>query len=256
MGSRAGAMLVVLLLVAGSAFAGPLEDGKSALAKGDSAGALRLLSPLATAGNPVAQYEIATMYVGGLGVPRNDATAAAWLRRSAEQGNANAELLLALFYARGQGVPQDDKLGLAWLDKAAAQGGPDAQGQLRGIYYYNRGAYDHGVALTADQVAAKALPGLRKLADAGDAMAQLALASIYDQGRGAPRDEAQAAAWYRRAADQGVPNAQIALAGMYRDGRGVAKDPAAATYWLNAAKAHDADKPPAAQVTPGAKQPR
>ncbi len=248
-------MLAVLLSVAGTAAADPLEDGKAALAKKDYATALRLLNPLASGGNPAAEYEIATMYVGGQGVPKNDATAAAWLQKSAAQGDANAELLLALFYARGQGVAQDDKLGLAWLAKAAAQGGTDAQGQLRGIYYYNRGAYDHGVALTPDQIAAKALPGLRKLADSGDAMAQLALGSIYEQGRGAPKDEAQAATWYRRAADQGVPNAEIALAGMYRDGRGLAKDPAAAAYWLNAAKAQDANKSPAAPVSPRAKQP-
>ncbi|HEY1879039.1 MAG TPA: tetratricopeptide repeat protein [Caulobacteraceae bacterium] len=255
MSARVGAMLAVLLSVAGTAFAGPLEDGTAALAKGDYAGALRLLNPLAAGGNPAAQYEIATMYVGGHGVPTNDATAAAWLQKSAAQGDAHAELLLALFYARGQGVPQDDKLGLAWLDKAAAQSGADAQGQLRGIYYYNRGAYDRGVALTPEQVAAKALPGLRKLADSGDAMAQLALGSIYEQGRGVTKDEAQAAVWYRRAADQGVSNAQIALAGMYRDGRGVAKDPAAAAYWLSAAKAQNASKPAAAQVRPSGKKP-
>ena len=255
MNPRAGVALAVLLSVAGGVFAGPLEGGKAAIAKGDYATALRLLSPLATSGDPAAEYEIATMYVGGQGVPKNDSTAAAWLQKSASQGNANAELLLALFYARGQGVPQDDKLGLAWLDKAAAQSGSDAQGQLRGIYYYNRGAYDHGVALTPEQSAAKALPGLRKLADSGDAAAQLALGSIYEQGRGTPKDEAQAAFWYRRAADQGVKNAQLALAVMYRDGRGVAKDPAAAAYWENAAKAQDASKAPAAPVKPGAKQP-
>ncbi|HEY5290352.1 MAG TPA: tetratricopeptide repeat protein [Caulobacteraceae bacterium] len=249
MNFRFGAALGVmaLLSIADPSLADPVGDAKAAIGRGDYSGALRLLEPLASSGNAAAEYELARMYVGGQGVARSDAVAATWLRRSADQGNANAELLLALFYARGQGVPQDDKEGIAWLDKAAAQGGPDARTQLRSVYYYNRGAYDHGVALTPDQIAARALPGLRKLADGGDALAQVALGAMYARGRGTAKDEAQAAVWYRRAADQGVRDAQVVLAEMYRDGRGVAKDPAAATYWLNAAKAQDASKPPPAR---------
>ncbi|MGH7022577.1 MAG: tetratricopeptide repeat protein [Caulobacteraceae bacterium] len=254
-GFGAALIAAALLSIASQALAGPLEEGKAAIAKKDYAAALRLLGPLASGGNAAAEYELATLYLDGQGVARNDATGTAWLRQSADKGDANAQLLLALCYARGQGVPQDDKQGLAWLDKAAAQVGGDARTQLRGVYYYNRGAYDHGVALTQDQIAARALPGLLKLAQGGDAMAQLTLASIYDEGRGTAKDEARAAVWYRRAADQGVRDAQVALAGMYRDGRGLPKDPAAASYWLNAAKAQDAAKSPATPVNPGAQPP-
>jgi len=50
---------------------------------------------------------------------------------------------------------------------------------------------------------AAALAELRPLAERGNADAQYSLAGLYRDGRGVPRDDAQAAAWYRRAAEAG-----------------------------------------------------
>ena len=58
---------------------------------------------------------------------------------------------------------------------------------------------------------------------------------MYDQDRGVPQDDAEAAAWYRRSAEQGHAVAQFYLGLMYDQGRGVPQDDADAHTWLNLA---------------------
>src|SRR5688572_17510886 len=77
--------------VAGSATAGPIEDAVEARLRGDYAGALRLLRPLAAKGDPVAQSNLGFMYATGQGLPRNLTEAAKWYRSAAEQGRAAAQ---------------------------------------------------------------------------------------------------------------------------------------------------------------------
>lgn len=52
-------------------------------------------------------------------------------------------------------------------------------------------------------------PWMRAEADAGNADAQYALAQIYGNGRGVPRDPLQAGVWLDMAASQGQPNASL-----------------------------------------------
>ena len=47
---------------------------------------------------------------------------------------------------------------------------------------------------------------------------------MYAGGKGAPKDSAQAAAWFRKAAEQGDSTAQNSLGSMYSIGEGVQKD--------------------------------
>jgi TPR repeat protein len=61
----------------------------------------------------------------------------------------------------------------------------------------------------------------RKAADAGNAVAQLRLALMYDQGDGVPRSSRGAFAWYARAAAQGEPESQNQLGLYYELGEGV-----------------------------------
>src|SRR4051812_47632131 len=63
------------------------------------------------------------------------------------------------------------------------------------------------------------------LAEKGHSNAQNNLGVLYERGRGVPRDDATAVAWYRRAADQGNGAAQNNLGVMYEKGLGVARDP-------------------------------
>lgn len=75
----------------------------------------------------------------------------------------------------------------------------------------------------------------RALAEAGDAEAQTALASLYESGQGTPADPAQAVHWYRRAAEQGDAVAQQNLGDFYGRGVGVGRDLVSAYVWLSLA---------------------
>ena len=72
-------------------------------------------------------------------------------------------------------------------------------------------------------------------ANQGDAGAQVALARLYAQGRGAPQSDAEAARWIRKAADQGNTEAWHALGVLYEGGRGIPKDAAEAARWYRRA---------------------
>jgi localization factor PodJL len=118
---------------------------------------------------------------------------------------------------------------------------------------------------------------LNALAQAGDARAQLQLASFYEagesglardlsaarrwtlraarggdraamynaaiflmEGEGGPQDMQEAGIWFRRAAERGVTDAQYNLGLMYETGRGVERNPGEAQRWFAlAAKAGD-----------------
>jgi TPR repeat protein len=75
----------------------------------------------------------------------------------------------------------------------------------------------------------------RKAAEQGSLTGQLRLAALYRDGRGAPRDMAQAAEWYRKAAEQGDTGAQATLGVLYSMGQGVPQSYADAYYWFDLA---------------------
>jgi len=75
----------------------------------------------------------------------------------------------------------------------------------------------------------------RPLAEAGDSLAQVALAGLYIDGLGVPRSMTEALRWYRAAADQGHPVAQLNLGDIYSSGRRVPRDLAQGYAWLSLA---------------------
>ncbi len=79
------------------------------------------------------------------------------------------------------------------------------------------------------------LVGLRRAAEQGDAIAQVALGFSYEWGNGVPRDSVQAVAWYRKAAEQGYGRAQFTLGLIYNNGWGVPEDDVQAVAWYRKA---------------------
>lgn len=75
---------------------------------------------------------------------------------------------------------------------------------------------------------------VKKAADAGNAVAQLRLALMYDQGDGVPRSAKTAFAWYARAAAQGEPESLSQIGMFYEGGEGVDEN------WDLAAKLYQA----------------
>jgi len=75
----------------------------------------------------------------------------------------------------------------------------------------------------------------RKAAEQGYRDAQVAVATQYLLGRGAPVDLVEAARWYERAAEQGDEGAAYITGSLYEHGNGVAADAMRAFYWYGIA---------------------
>jgi TPR repeat protein len=110
--------LVAMLVVVGTAIAGPLEDAEVAYNSSDYTTAMRLYRSLADEGNAEAQVAIAIMYGRGEGVPQNYAEAAKWYRKAADQGNFMAQADLGILYEEGRGVPQNYVQAHKWFSLA------------------------------------------------------------------------------------------------------------------------------------------
>jgi hypothetical protein len=81
----------------------------------------------------------------------------------------------------------------------------------------------------------EAVKWFRKAAAQEHAAAQTSLGIAYVYGKGVPKDYAVAVKWYRLAAEQGLAPAQYSLGLMYDNGNGVAEDDAVAVKWYRLA---------------------
>jgi tetratricopeptide (TPR) repeat protein len=94
-----------------------------------------------------------------------------------------------------------------------------------------------GLALVKRGDFAKALPLLRRAADAGNPVAQFETGLRYDLGEGVALDYKQAMAWYEKSASQGHAPAQHNIGILFGQGQGVAQDPKMAVTWFEKAAA-------------------
>jgi hypothetical protein len=69
-----------------------------------------------------AQFIIGEMYYNGLGVKKDHAEAAIWIRKAAEQGLSEAQFIIGHMYYYGFGVKEDHAEALTWCRKAAENG--------------------------------------------------------------------------------------------------------------------------------------
>src|SRR5215212_10085492 len=109
------------------ALAATTQDGFAAYRRGDYAAAVRLLRPVAEAGDVRAQLNLAELYNNGLGVPQDRKEAAKWYGLAAAKDNVFAQVELGILYDYGHGVPKDLKQAAAWYAKSADHGNPVAQ---------------------------------------------------------------------------------------------------------------------------------
>lgn len=97
------------------------------------------------------------------------------------------------------------------------------------------GRFEDGVAADDRGDYRAALQIWQELAREDHAEALYRLALAHSQGRGVPRDDAQAALWYRRAAVHGYVPARSALGRIYDEGKGVPRSPSKAMKWYRLA---------------------
>jgi TPR repeat protein len=106
----------------------------AAYRQGDFAAAMRLLRPLADAGDAKAEFHLGRMYALGQGVGQDPRQAVAWYRKAAEHGDAEAEFVLGVMSLDRSGASQDAGQAVAWLRKAADKGVLNAQFRLGMMY--------------------------------------------------------------------------------------------------------------------------
>lgn len=125
---------IALSLTFTSARADALQDASAAIKRKDYPTAVRLLEPLANAGNAGAQVRLGTLYFHGHGVRESDPLAQQWFERAAKQGQSEAQFHLGNMYAYGLvKLPADQdasRIAAQWYFEAARQGHAEAQYSL------------------------------------------------------------------------------------------------------------------------------
>ena len=153
----------------------------------------------ADAGDPKAQFLLATNYAEGRRVPRDLAAAAQWYAKAAAQGLAPAQYRLASFYEKGLGVGRDLGPAKAWYQRAAEQGNIRAMHNLAVL------AAAGGEDGRPDY--ATAVQWFKKAAEYGVRDSQYNLAVLLARGLGAPQNFVSSYMWFATAAAQGDDDA-------------------------------------------------
>lgn len=275
---QAGATAVLVLLApiaqaedsavvaeAAPAVEDPLDRAAWHVSAGEHEAALQLVLPLAEKGEAAAQHILGTLYLRGLGVPRDVDTALEWLGRAAEQDFTQSQLLLANLLALGEDVLRDSERAAYWYRRAAELGVAEAQNSLgvalgagdgvekneaEAVEWYLKAAEQGMVAAQAnlgvsllrgtgvERDPAQAVVWLLRAAEQGSGWAQYYLGNAYRAGDGVEQDHVLAVVWWRRAAQQGYAYAENNLGTMYARGLGVEIDDGRAAYWLASSLRH------------------
>jgi localization factor PodJL len=152
------------------------------------------LRAAAAAGDPAAQYELASRLADGRAMTRDPHAAFLWLDRAAAQGLAPAQYRLGSFYEKGVGVARDTVLATAWYKKAAEAGNARAMHNLAVLTA-------EGAGIKPDY--SEAAIWFQKAAQLGVKDSQYNLAILYARGMGLVQDVNQSWLWFSLAAQQG-----------------------------------------------------
>ncbi len=228
---------IAAIFLAMAGCAGPnYHKGMKNYKPDDAAAAVKELKPLVEQGNADAQFNFASLYYQGWGVPQDYKEAVKWFRKAADQGHASAQVSLGTVYAEGvQGVIEKDyPQALMWFIFAAARGDMEAM-EFRDVLATRMTpaqiteAQKLAREFKPENVYTKLLQELKALAENGDAAAQFKLGLMYYNGQGAQRDYSTAIDWFKKAALQGHPVAQYNAGYMCEKGEGTPQDYTEAT---------------------------
>ena len=145
--ARPRTLVFALLVAAHPALAGdPFTEATQAISAGRYTQAAQLLTPLATAGNPQAQYRLGTLHYLGQGIPEDEKQAIYWWKKAANQGSADAMFQLGSAFLFGNQtakiVPDPDREAATWFFQAASAGHADAQYHLGLLFLAGKGVID------------------------------------------------------------------------------------------------------------------
>lgn len=107
----------------------------------DDEKAFKLALAAAEAEDRTAQYNVALMYLNGLGTDKNEKKAFKFMRLAARAGLAKAQMRLSDMYRTGTGVKQDDYGVFKWMLDAAVRGNIEAQEETARNYLSGTGTH-------------------------------------------------------------------------------------------------------------------
>jgi TPR repeat protein len=162
-----------------------------------------------------AEFELANLYLVGLGFSKDETRARLWYESAAMHGEIDAKRALGFLYISGTGVTRDMVKAKGYFEEAAAA-------NIAGAYIFLGLIYKNGTGATKDP--AKAFGCFRKAAELGQPGAYANLAELYKEGLGVPQNPAKAVECYQKAVDRGLAVAMNKLAQIYEKGDGVPKD--------------------------------
>lgn len=205
-------------------------------------------------GDEKAALLLGILYDRGIGTRVDASKAIYWYEHSGV--NPVSQFILGTYMAQGKGVPEDKERAKMFLSKSEAAQFSYADfnlavlNQLSGHAFLNQlnEAYalgnSHAGIVLADYYLAKqedaetmsqAKQIYANLAEKGDAVAQLKLGFIFDQGLGVAQNSAEALRWYTTSAAQGDAKAQYLLGQMYQLGKLGVPDYQLAKEWYQKA---------------------
>jgi hypothetical protein len=208
-GASGPALSFEAALLAQESPAAAFKLGLDAYQQGDTQSAVQALENAASRGHPIAQWKLGHMYAEGDGIAENDLEA--------------FRLFSAIVTDYANESPRGPSA--AFVANAFVAVGT----------YYREGIPNTEISANlsrARQMFAYAATYF------GDAEAQFALAQMYYEGEGVPRDPRQAARWAKLAADKGDPGAQALLGHLLFEGEGINRQPVLGLMFLTLAREH------------------
>lgn len=161
------------LLCSLAATAEPLAEASQAIDAGQHGKAIQLLTPLANAGNPQAQYRLGLLHYHGQGVPEDERLAISLWKKAASQGSAEAMFQIGNAFLLGTQaaklVADPDREAATWYFQAASRGLSEAQYMLGHLFLAGKGVAENR---------REAINWFRKAASQGHDEAKKALDSI------------------------------------------------------------------------------
>ena len=158
---------------------------------------------------PEATFELALMYLYGLGVKQCKATAVLLLDAAGKKHHPLALFKLAEYFFENAAKADDFKKGFDACFRAAELGLPEAQFNL-GVMFED--------GLGAEQNLKNAAIWYRRAAANGDERAMNNLGNLYRHGKGVDKDELKAKAFYTLAAENNSTFAQFNLGLLHTEG--------------------------------------
>ncbi len=117
-----GTLVFGLLTIQAHADYIPQQQSTAAQAARYSTMGINNLVKAAKAGQPGAQFYLATHYQYGKDIQKDEKQAFAWFKAAADQGLSAAQLNVGRMYADGIGVKKDEILARRYFEKAASSG--------------------------------------------------------------------------------------------------------------------------------------